>query len=662
VAEVWRGMMGRELARALDLEPEEILETAKISSPEERIYDQILLQDVVKETRFRCKLVQRYDVPPEVVVDRSDQDAFPRPPPTEEERRKMSPRQPVVTIMGHVDHGKTTLLDRLRKSNVVSQEFGGITQHIGAFSVILPSSGSRITFLDTPGHAAFSAMRGRGANVTDVVILVVAAEDGAMNQTVESIQHAEAAGVPIVVAINKIDRPGADVVLVKRSLMECGLTLEDVGGDVMCVPISALLGTNVDQLMEAVLTQAELLDLKADATGLVEATVIETRQVEGRGKLATILVERGTLKNGAFLVAGAEAAECKVRGMNNAEGKIMKEVKPAEPVEVMGWKDLPNPGDKVLQVANQRRLRQVISYRHGELEKQKFFEAQKMVEKQKIVDRENYEAHFAARVEAGRRRLRIPDFRQAKLDKSPVDLSNPFLNVILRGDVDGSIEAILNVFDTYNDQRCKLDVVNFDVGPPGMKDVELAETFNCIIYCFNIRVPASIESLAKEKGVELHHFNIIYRLFEHMKAEMTFRLPPLNVDHVIGVATVMQPFSITDEEKKKRPVAGSQCIKGELLHDAQFKLLRGGTTAISLGVSSQKEEGAVQGLEVQEESEFIGPLYALKHFKDDVKSISQGMDCGIALDSLDVEPQTGDTIVCYKIKEVKQQITWDLNF
>lgn len=651
--------MGRELARAIDLEPEEILEAARISSPEDRIYNTLLLQELVKGSPFRSRLVRRLDVPPEVFVKKSDHDAYPRPPPTEEERRKLRPRQPVVTIMGHVDHGKTTLLDRLRKSNVVSQEFGGITQHIGAFSVVLPSTGSRITFLDTPGHAAFSAMRGRGANVTDIVILVVAAEDGAMNQTEESIQHAEAAGVPIVVAINKIDRPQADVQLAKRSLMQCGLTLEEVGGDVMCVPISALLGTNVDQLMEAVLTQAELLDLKADATGAVEATVIETRQVEGRGKLATILVERGTLKNGDFLVAGAVGAECKVKAMNNAEGKIVKEAKPAEPVEVMGWKELPNPGDKVMQVANQRRLRQVVSYRKEEIEKQKFLEAQKIVEKQKITDRENYEAHFAARVESGRRRLRIPDFRREKLDKSPVDLSNPFLNVILRGDVDGSLEAILNVFDSYDDNRCKLDVVNFGVGPPGPKDIELAATFKCIIYCFNIRVPATIETLAKENQVELHHFNIIYRLFEHMKAEMTFRLPSLYVEHVIGFANVMQPFAITDEQKKKRPVAGSQCVRGELLHDAQFKLVRGlGTQAITLGVKPQ-EEGKE---EEKEEAEFDGPLYALKHFKEDVKSISQGMDCGIALDSFDVEPKAGDKIVCYKLKEVKQQISWDLDF
>jgi len=647
VAEVWRGITVRELARSVDAEPDEMKETLNVASVEDRIYDPALLEEVIKTTPFRFRLVQRYDVPPENPVIKSDMDAYPRPPPTEEERQRMPTRHPVVTIMGHVDHGKTTLLDRLRKSNIVSQEFGGITQHIGAFSFILPSSASRITFLDTPGHAAFSAMRGRGANVTDIVILVVAAEDGAMNQTEESISHAQSADVPIVVAINKIDRPEADVEMTKRSLMECGLMLEEIGGDVMCVPISALVGTNVDHLMEAVLTQAELLDLRADPTGLAEATVIETRQVDGRGKLATILVERGTLKTGAFLVGGESGAECKVRGLHDADGKPVKEAKPAEPVEVMGWKELPNPGDKVLQLPNQRRQRQVIIHRKEEISKRKFLDAQKIVEQQKITDRQNFEAHFARRVESGRKRLRIPDFRREKEDKSPVDLSHPFLNVILRGDVDGSLEAILNVFDSYDDERCKLDVVNFGVGPPTSSDVDLAATFKCIIYCFNIRVPAAIESLARENDVEIKHFNIIYRLFEHMKTEMTGRLPPLYEDEVVGVANVMQPFTITDDDKKKRPVAGSQCVKGELLRDAQFKLIRASSSSMS---------------DADEDVAFDGPLFALKHFKDDVRSIVQGMDCGIALGDIEVEPQAGDKIICYRVKEVKQFIDWDLDF
>ncbi|NWI95800.1 IF2M factor, partial [Pitta sordida] len=551
----------------------------------------------------------------------------------------LTPRPPVVTILGHVDHGKTTLLDSLRKTQVASMEAGGITQHIGAFLVHMPS-GEKITFLDTPGHAAFSAMRARGTNVTDIVILVVAAEDGVMQQTIESIQHAKNAGVPLILAINKCDKPEADPEKVKKELLAHDVVCEEFGGDVQAVNISALKGENLMVLAEATVALAEMLELKADATGLVEGTVIEARKDRGKGPLTTAIIQRGTLRKGCVLVAGKTWA--KVRLMFDENGKAVDAASPGIPVEIMGWKDVPSAGDEILEVESEQRAHEVVDWRTYAEQQEKLKKDVEVIEARQKEHRVEYEqkqqqlAHLTWR----QRKAVLYKANKHQMFQRPTErreIDENTLSIIVKGDVDGSVEAILNILDSYDcEDECKLDIVHFGMGDISENDISLAESFNGVIYGFSVNANASVKKLADKKGIKIKLHNIIYKLVEDLKEELTSRLPPALVETTVGEASVLDTFSVT-VGKNKIPVAGCRVQKGLLDRRMKFKLIRSGDVI------------------------WKGSLSSLKHHKNDVQVIKTGMDCGLSLDK-NLEFSIGDEIVCYEEKEVQQTTSWDPGF
>ncbi|NXM26266.1 IF2M factor, partial [Oxyruncus cristatus] len=551
----------------------------------------------------------------------------------------LTPRPPVVTILGHVDHGKTTLLDSLRKTQVASMEAGGITQHIGAFLVHMPS-GEKITFLDTPGHAAFSAMRARGTNVTDIVILVVAAEDGVMEQTIESIQHAKNAGVPLILAINKCDKPEADPERVKKELLAHDVVCEEFGGDVQAVNISALKGENLMVLAEATVTLAEMLELKADATGLVEGTVIESRKDRGKGPLTTAIIQRGTLRKGCVLVAGKTWA--KVRFMFDENGKAVDAAPPGIPVEIMGWKDVPSAGDEILEVESEQRAHEVIDWRTYVEQQEKLKKDVEVIEAKQKEHRIEYKqqqqklAHLTWR----QRKAVLYKANKHLLFQRPTERrekAEDTLSVIVKGDVDGSVEAILNILDSYDcEDECKLDIVHFGMGDISENDLSLAEAFNGVIYGFSVKANDSIKKLADKKGIKIKLHNIIYKLIDDLKEELNSRLPPAVVETTVGEASVLDTFSVT-VGKNKIPVAGCRVHKGLLDRKMKFKLIRSGDVI------------------------WKGSLSSLKHHKDDVQVIKAGMDCGLSLDR-NLEFSVGDDIVCYEETEVQQTTSWNPGF
>ncbi|NWU74309.1 IF2M factor, partial [Onychorhynchus coronatus] len=551
----------------------------------------------------------------------------------------LTPRPPVVTILGHVDHGKTTLLDSLRKTQVAAMEAGGITQHIGAFLVHMPS-GEKITFLDTPGHAAFSAMRARGTNVTDIVILVVAAEDGVMEQTIESIQHAKNAGVPLILAINKCDKPEADPERVKKELLVHDVVCEEFGGDVQAVNISALKGENLMVLAEATVALAEILELKADATGLVEGTVIESRKDRGKGPLTTAIIQRGTLRKGCILVAGKTWA--KVRFMFDENGKAVDAAPPGFPVEIMGWKDVPSAGDEILEVESEQRAHEVIDWRTYVEQQEKLKKDVEAIEAKQKEHRMEYKqqqqklAHLTWR----QRKAVLYKANKHLLFQRPKDrreVAEDTLSVIVKGDVDGSVEAILNILDSYDcEDECKLDIVHFGMGDISENDLSLAEAFNGVIYGFSVKANDSIKKLADKKGIKIKLHNIIYKLIDDLKEELNSRLPPAVVETTVGEASVLDTFSVT-VGKNKIPVAGCRVHKGLLDRKMKFKLIRRGNVI------------------------WKGSLSSLKHHKDDAQVIKMGMDCGLSLDR-NLEFNIGDDIICYEETEVQQTTSWDPGF
>uniref|UniRef100_A0A8C5KWY0 Translation initiation factor IF-2, mitochondrial n=1 Tax=Jaculus jaculus TaxID=51337 RepID=A0A8C5KWY0_JACJA len=552
----------------------------------------------------------------------------------------LTPRSPVVTIMGHVDHGKTTLLDKLRKTQVAAMEAGGITQHIGAFLVSLPS-GEKITFLDTPGHAAFSAMRARGAQVTDIVVLVVAADDGVMKQTVESIQHAKDAKVPIVLAINKCDKADADPERVKKELLAYDVVCEDYGGEVQAVHVSALTGDNLMALAEATIALAEMLELKADATGPVEGTVIESFTDKGRGPVTTAIIQRGTLRKGSILVAGKSWA--KVRLMFDENGKTINEACPSMPVGIIGWRDLPSAGDEILEVESESRARDVTDWRKFEQEQEKNKDNLKIIEEKR---KEHQEEHRRAREKYGtlhwkeRSYMKYLERKEQKplKPKEKVERDSNVLPIIIKGDVDGSIEAILNIMDTYDaSHECELELVHFGVGDISENDINFAKTFDGIIYGFNVDASNVIQQSAAKKGVKIKLHKIIYHLVEDLQEELSSRLPHLVEEYPIGEASILATFSVT-EGKKKVPVAGCRVQKGQLEKQKKFKLIRNGHVI------------------------WKGSLISLKHHKDDVSVIKTGMDCGLSLDEENVEFKVGDEVICYEEKEVPAKTSWDPGF
>ncbi|NWR06361.1 IF2M factor, partial [Paradoxornis webbianus] len=568
--------------------------------------------------------------------ERRNTDAVKRPP---ADPAVLTPRPPVVTILGHVDHGKTTLLDSLRKTQVASMEAGGITQHIGAFIVHMPS-GEKITFLDTPGHAAFSAMRARGTYVTDIVILVVAAEDGVMEQTVESIQHAKNAGVPLILAINKCDKPEADPERVKKELLAHDVVCEEFGGDVQAVNISALKGENLMVLAEATVALAEMLELKADATGLVEGTIIESRKDKGKGPLTTAIIQRGTLRKGCVLVAGKTWA--KVRFLFDENGKAVDAASPGIPVEIMGWKESPSAGDEILEVESEQRAQEVVAWRTYVEQQEKMKKDLEVIEAKQKEHRLEYEKKQQKVAHLTWRQRKAVLYKANKhlmfsRPKERTEMDENTLSLIVKGDVDGSVEAILNILDSYDcEDECKLDIVYFGMGDISENDINLAEAFNGVIFGFSVKANESIKKLADKKGIKIKLHNIIYKLIEDLKDELNSRLPSAVVETTIGEASVLDTFSVT-VGKNKIPVAGCRVHKGLLDRKMKFKLIRNRDVI------------------------WKGCLSSLKHHKDDVQVIKTGMDCGLSLDK-NLEFSIGDEIICYEEKEVQQKTSWDPGF
>lgn len=530
-----------------------------------------------------------------------------------ETSHSLESRPPVVTIMGHVDHGKTTLLDTLRRTSVVAGEAGGITQHIGAFSVSIKGTDKTITFIDTPGHAAFETMRARGANVTDIVVLVVAADEGVKQQTVESIRHATRAKVPIIVALNKIDKPRVNVEQVKKQLLQYGIQLEEFGGDIQAVAVSALNGTNFDELLEAIHTLAELQDLKAKVDGPVEAIVLESGKDKGRGSIATILVNSGTLRIGDILLCNQAFA--KVRLILNDHGQTVTEAMPSTPVEVGGWRDTPSAGDEVIQVETEEEARDAVEKRKAVLRQRKLL---------------SEDVHNALLdVELSYRKEPAP-----KQPSSEYDCKDK-LNIIIKGDVDGSLEAISDALKTYKSKMVKLTVLSSQVGTVTESDIKLAETFHGIILGFNVKITKQMLSLARQRGVDVKQHRIIYKLLEDVKAELNKRITPIHEESVTGEAAVLKVFKLTG--RRKATVAGCQVKTGTLDRKSLYRITR------------------------NNEVVYEGRLASMKHGVDDISQAKRETECGLSFEKF-LEVQEGDVVQCYTVNVIKPEIDWDWGF
>lgn len=523
------------------------------------------------------------------------------------------PRPPVVTIMGHVNHGKTTLLDTLRKSSVAAMEAGGITQHIGAFSVPVSGGKKTITFIDTPGHAAFETMRARGANVTDVVILVVAADEGVKQQTVESIKHATNARVPIIVAINKVDRPRVNVQQTKQQLLQHGIQLEEYGGDVQSVEVSALKGINLEGLLEAIITLAELHDLKAKRDCPVEGIVLESRRDKGKGSVATVLVKNGTLKKGSIILVDETFA--KVRLMFDSCSQVIAEATPSTPVEVIGWRELPSAGGEVIEVRSEQEACDVINKRKAVLRESKLFSGM--------------EHNLLQDVERSYRGDLAP-----KMPSRDYDSSHK-LNVVIKGDVDGSIEAINDALQTYKSRKVSLNVLCAEVGPVNENDVKLAETFKGTVFGFNVKISRKMHTFAKRLGISIREHKIIYKLLEDIKDELSNRLPPMEEETAIGEAAVLQVFHLTGS--RKAVVAGCRVKKGSLSRDNLYRVIR------------------------NNEVLYEGKLSSMKRGQDDISQAKRETECGLSFENF-TDVKEGDVIQTYIRTVKKQDIDWNWGF
>uniref|UniRef100_A0A7V4WLG5 Translation initiation factor IF-2 n=1 Tax=Candidatus Caldatribacterium saccharofermentans TaxID=1454753 RepID=A0A7V4WLG5_9BACT len=501
---------------------------------------------------------------------------------------EMLPRPPVVTILGHVDHGKTTLLDAIRRSRVAESEYGGITQKIGAYQVDV--GGRKITFIDTPGHEAFTTMRARGAQVTDIAVLVVAADDGVMPQTVEAIQHAKAADVPILVAINKIDKPGANPERVKQQLAEHGLIPEEWGGETICVAISALQRKGIQDLLDMILLQADLLELRARYTGPAVGVIIESRLDRGKGPVATVIVQEGTLRVGDFFVAGTTWG--RVRSLFDDLGKSIKEAPPATPVEVVGFAELPPAGTKLV-VVEEEKTATVVAERRKERERERVLR------------------------EAGNRVVSLEELL------APEEGKVKELHLVLKADYQGSLEALERAISQLGDERVKVNVVFRGVGNISEADVMLASASSGVVIGFNVKLPNEVAKVAKQEGVEVRLYRIIYDVVEDMKRAIQGLVEPRKVEEVIGRAEVRALFKVP----RVGIVAGCYVLEGKIDRNAFVRVLRGG--------------------EVLQEKLRIA---SLKRFKDDVREVAQGYECGIALEGFEGFVE-GDVFEAYVVKE-----------
>ena len=498
----------------------------------------------------------------------------------------LQPRPPVVTIMGHVDHGKTSLLDAIRGANVVAGEAGGITQHIGAYQVSLPDK-SKVSFLDTPGHEAFTEMRARGANVTDIVILVVAADDGLRPQTVEAINHTKAAGVPMIVAINKIDKPGANAQKVREELLQHEIIVEQMGGEVQDVEVSALKKTNLDKLLEAIQLQAELLELKANPDRAAEGAVVEAKLDKGRGPLATVLVQRGTLHVGDIFVVGPISG--KVRAMIDDKGRQVSEAGPSVPVEVLGLSGVPSAGDTLTVVENEARAREVAAYRQGVLDRKRTTSAPASLDTMFSALKETQAVEFP---------------------------------LVIKGDVQGSVEAIVNAVNKISNEDIKARVLHAGVGGITESDVILAKASGAPIIGFNVRANAKAREIAERDGVALQYYDVIYDLTDAVKSAMAGKIGPLLIENVVGRAEVREVFSAGKHGK----AAGLLVTEGFIRKALKARIMRDDVII------------------------YNGAIASLRRFKDDVPEVSAGVECGVTFENTtDIRP--GDYVETFEVEE-----------
>ncbi|KAF2144563.1 uncharacterized protein K452DRAFT_222464 [Aplosporella prunicola CBS 121167] len=598
-----------------------------IRKMEELGFEDIQPEDILNEENAGL-IAMEYNFEPIAASPEDDVDLRAAPEP--EDKSSLPQRPPIVTIMGHVDHGKTTLLDYLRKSSVVATEFGGITQHIGAFSVPL-SSGKTITFLDTPGHAAFLNMRQRGANVTDIVVLVVAADDSVKPQTLEAIKHAKGARVPIIVAINKVDKEGANPDRVKQDLARHGVDVEDFGGDIQAINVSGKTGQGIDELEEAIGTLSEVLDYRADPTGAVEGRIIEA-STKKSGRTATLLIKRGTLRVGDIIVAGTTFA--RVRTMRNEGGEFIDQVTPGMPAEVDGWRGVPVAGDEVLQAPNEQRATAVIEYRERKEESEqlaKDMEAIAQARKLESARREEKEAAAAAK-EAAEAGVEVADTKtaaaEAKDDGPPSLVQVPF---ILKADVSGSAEAVMDYVMTVGNSEVRPVVLRSEFGAVSEFDVEHAAVAGGHIISFNVALDPRIAHLAEQRGVRVLEDNVIYRLVDAVKALLSERLPPTMVQRVTGEAQVLQTFSIGLGGRRKMLIAGCRVKNGVMGRGHRVRVFRG------------------------EKKIYDGTVSSLKNVKKDVAEMRKGTECGMAFDGWQ-DFQANDTIQCYEERAEKRYL------
>ncbi|MGL4826702.1 MAG: translation initiation factor IF-2 [Vibrionaceae bacterium] len=543
-----------------------------------QVLDQEAAQLIAEEMGHKVVLRRENELEHAVLLDRDDS-------------KRREPRAPVVTIMGHVDHGKTSLLDYIRKAHVASGEAGGITQHIGAYHVETPNG--MITFLDTPGHAAFTSMRARGAKATDIVVLVVAADDGVMPQTIEAIQHAKAAGVPLIVAVNKIDKDSCDLDRVRNELSQHGVISEEWGGEHMFVHVSAKKGTNIDGLLESILLQAEVLELKAVREGMASGVVIESRLDKGRGSVATVLVQSGTLKRGDIVLCGLEYG--RVRAMRDENGKDIESAGPSIPVEILGLSGVPQAGDEATVVRDERKAREVALYRQGKF-----------------------------------RDVKLARQQKAKLENMFSNITDgevSELNIVLKADVQGSVEAIADSLMKLSTDEVKVKIIGSGVGAITETDAVLAAASNAILVGFNVRADASARKTIDAESLDLRYYSVIYALLDEVKQAMSGMLSPEFKQEIIGLAEVREVF----KSPKIGAIAGCMVTDGTIKRSAPIRVLRDNVVI------------------------FEGELESLRRFKDDVNEVGKGYECGIGVKNYnDVRP--GDQIEVFEVVEVKRTI------
>ena len=511
---------------------------------------------------------------------------------SEDDAASLQPRPPIVTVMGHVDHGKTSLLDAIRRTDVAAGESGGITQHIGAYQIKTPA-GNAITFIDTPGHEAFTEMRSRGANITDIVVLVVAADDSVMQQTVEAINHAKAAGCPVIVAVNKCDKPEADPKRVRNDLLQHEIITEEFGGDVLCVDVSALTGLGLDKLEEAIMLQAELLELTANPDRAASGVVVEAKVERGRGSVATLLVQKGTLKLGDIFVVGAESG--RVRALLDDRGKNLKSAGPGQPVEILGLNGTPMAGDDCVVVESEARAREIAEYRT-----------------RTIKDRE------AARGARGSVEQMLSAIAAGEAEELPV---------VIKTDVHGSLEAIRVALEKLGTDQVKVRVLSSGVGAISESDISLSAASNAIVIGFNVRAIPQARDLAKRDGVEIRYHSIIYELIDEVKAAMGGLLSPDTQEDFIGYAEIRQVFGVSKIGK----VAGCMVTEGVIKRGCKVRLLR-------------------DNVVIHE-----GSLKTLRRFKDEVKDVREGFECGMGFENYS-DIQEGDMIECFELREVARTL------